>query len=127
MPIIPQIEVGEVNGTKPFLDPKVVHLPGPGFRGKCTDTRRGKATTAGWTDEGIAFFKEAMTLNKNGRASPTAKVPEEAAKKHAREKNGVTASSLEELLRMKKRKSITSLETEEEADELCDSDGAEDE
>lgn len=70
---------------------------------------------------------EAVRLAKVGRADPNSALLEEAAKKHMRTKNGITCETLEDHLRLKRRKTSNSKETQADAEALFDSEGESDE
>ena len=67
--------------------------------------------------------KKLIKINEKARATPASKEMETAAMNCMRTKNGITANSLEEHERQKRRKTGTREETEDEARMLFDSDG----
>ena len=120
-----QIVVGKLDNAKPFTCPKTVYCMGDVFKGKCTDTRAGKNRFGGWSDTSMTEYKKLIKINKKARATPASKEIETAAMNYMRTKNGITANSLEEHERQKRRKTGTREETEDEARMLFDSDGEE--
>ena len=73
-------------------------------KGKHTNQKTGQDPFNGWTEEGIAHFKEMKELVIEGRNSPGAKAFEEEILAAVRRKHGITAATPEEAARGKKRK-----------------------
>ena len=118
-----QIVVGELTNNKPFHKPDRVYVMGPTYKGRYTDTRAGKNRFLGWTKNGIDVFNGTRAKVKDARAKDDCTVLEEAAKDYMREKNGITADTLEEYRKSKRAKSLNENETEAEIQECFDSDG----